>query len=180
MTRVTIADVARYAGVSKTVAFNYAERPGQATLERVLHVAHNLGCAPHPTAPALSVQRSGTKGLLIAQGPQDRLCEPRHERADPEPGQVLRGTRPYTAPGPAAHWLTDGTIFQAFADSFISLGLTRRDPALSTLTFGASRLDRLGTQLNPGGKAPVVGRRRWSNATCSSFGIKGCQIRAAT
>ena len=57
MPRVTIADVAMRAGVSKTAvsfAFNNPERLGQATLERVLGVAHDLGYTPHPAARALS------------------------------------------------------------------------------------------------------------------------------
>ena len=54
--RVTIADVAGAAGVSKTAvsfAFNNPEKLGQATLERVLQVAHDLGYTPHPAARAL-------------------------------------------------------------------------------------------------------------------------------
>ena len=50
MSRVNIADVASAAGVSKTAvsfAFNKPEKLGQATLERVLGVAHELGYAPH-------------------------------------------------------------------------------------------------------------------------------------
>src|SRR3984893_13411463 len=68
--RVTIADVAGAAGVSKTAvsfAFNNPEKLGQATLERVLHVAHELGYTPHPAARALSLRRSGTIGILIPQ-----------------------------------------------------------------------------------------------------------------
>src|SRR5258708_37416638 len=70
VTRVTIADVATAAGVSKTAvsfAFNNPERLGQSTLERVLHVAHDLGYTPHPAARALSMRRSGTIGVLIPQ-----------------------------------------------------------------------------------------------------------------
>ena len=43
MTRVTIADVAEAAGVSKTAvsfAFNSPEKLGQATVDRVLHVPY--------------------------------------------------------------------------------------------------------------------------------------------
>ncbi|HJX22520.1 MAG TPA: LacI family DNA-binding transcriptional regulator, partial [Steroidobacteraceae bacterium] len=68
--RVTIADVAGAAGVSKTAvsfAFNNPEKLGQATLERVLQVAHDLGYTPHPAARALSLRRSGTIGILIPQ-----------------------------------------------------------------------------------------------------------------
>src|ERR1700730_19001549 len=70
MTRVTISDVAIAARVSKTAvsfAFNSPEKLGQATLERVLGVAHDLGYTPHPAARALSMRRSGTIGLLIPQ-----------------------------------------------------------------------------------------------------------------
>src|SRR5258708_13325963 len=68
MARVTIADVAIAAGVSKTAvsfAFNNPEKLGQATLERVLGIAHELGYTPHPAARALSIRRSGTIGVLI-------------------------------------------------------------------------------------------------------------------
>ena len=70
MSRVTIADVASAAGVSKTAvsfAFNNPKRLGHATLERVLGVAEDLGYMPHPAARALSMRRSGTIGLLIPQ-----------------------------------------------------------------------------------------------------------------
>src|SRR5207244_5299568 len=68
VSRVTIADVASAAGVSKTAvsfAFNNPERLGQATLERVLGVAEDLGYTPHPAARALSMRRSGTIGLPL-------------------------------------------------------------------------------------------------------------------
>ena len=55
MTRVTIADVAVAAGVSKTAvsfAFNNPEKLGTATLERVLSAADRMGYAPHPAARA--------------------------------------------------------------------------------------------------------------------------------
>ena len=70
MSRVTIADVAGAAGVSKTAvsfAFNNPEKLGTATLERVLRVAQDLGYTPHPAARALSMRRSGTIGVLIPQ-----------------------------------------------------------------------------------------------------------------
>src|SRR3984893_19481272 len=70
MTRVTISDVAGAARVSKTAvsfAFNSPEKLGQATLERVLGIAHDLGYTPHPAARALSMRRSGTIGVLIPQ-----------------------------------------------------------------------------------------------------------------
>src|SRR5258708_13828945 len=70
MARVTIADVAIAAGVSKTAvsfAFKNPEKLGQATLERVLGIAHELGYTPHPAARALSMRRSGTIAVLVPQ-----------------------------------------------------------------------------------------------------------------
>lgn len=57
---MTIVDVARAAGVSKTAvsfAFNYPERVGPATLDRVLRVAHDLGYTPLPAARTLALRR---------------------------------------------------------------------------------------------------------------------------
>src|SRR6266566_2184478 len=68
VSRVTIADVAIAAGVSKTAvsfAFNNPENLGQATLERVLRVARDLGYAPHPAARALSMRRNGIPTVLV-------------------------------------------------------------------------------------------------------------------
>jgi len=140
MTRVTIADVASAAGVSKTAvsfAFNNPEKLGQATLERVLNVAHELGYAPHPAARALSLRRSGTIGVLIPQ----RLST---VFANQFLSELLQGLGE-----PAEeHDLTlllvpphdgslEGAIRQASVDGFISLGLSPDDRALETL-------DRLG------------------------------------
>ena len=63
--RVTIADVARAAGVSNTAvsfALNYPERLGKATLDRVLRAAQDLGYRPLPAARALALRRIRTGG----------------------------------------------------------------------------------------------------------------------
>jgi DNA-binding LacI/PurR family transcriptional regulator len=67
VSRVTIADVASAAGVSKTAvsfAFNNPDRLGHATLERVLGVAQDLGYTPHPAARALSTEHDLTLLLV--------------------------------------------------------------------------------------------------------------------
>jgi DNA-binding LacI/PurR family transcriptional regulator len=63
--RVTIADVARAAGVSKTAvsfALNYPERLGKATLDRVLRAARDLRYIPLPAARALALRRMRNGG----------------------------------------------------------------------------------------------------------------------
>jgi DNA-binding LacI/PurR family transcriptional regulator len=136
VSRVTIADVASAAGVSKTAvsfAFNNPDRLGQSTLERVLGVAHELSYTPHPAARALSMRRSGTIGVLIPQ----RLST---VFANPFFSELIQGL----GEGCEEHDLTlllvppldgslEGAIRQASVDGFISLGLIPGDRALDVL-----------------------------------------------
>ena len=136
MSRVTIADVASAAGVSKTAvsfAFNNPERLGQATLERVLGVAHDLGYTPYPAARALSTRRSGTIGVLIPQ----RLST---VFANPFVSELIQGMGELCEEHDLAMLLVpplDGSletaIRHASVDGFISLGLTPDDRALEVI-----------------------------------------------
>src|SRR5213596_1998918 len=134
--RVTITDVADAAGVSKTAvsfAFNNPERLGQATLERVLRVAHDLGYTPHPAARTLSMRRSGTIGVLIPQ----RLST---VFANPFMGELIQGMGELCEEHDLAMLMVpplDGSletaIRHASVDGFISLGLSPDDRALGVL-----------------------------------------------
>jgi DNA-binding LacI/PurR family transcriptional regulator len=70
MARITIADIARRAGVS-TGAVSYAlnDRPGVSpqTRERILSIAAELGWAPSQAARSLSGARTETVGLILAR-----------------------------------------------------------------------------------------------------------------
>lgn len=72
MPRITIADIARRAGVS-TGAVSYAlnDRPGvsEATRARILAIAAELGWAPSSAARSLSGARTETVGLVLARDP---------------------------------------------------------------------------------------------------------------
>jgi len=71
--KVTIADVARQAGVSKgLVSFALNDRPGVSaeTRARILSVAGLLGWTPSLRARSLSSQRSFALGLVIARDPE--------------------------------------------------------------------------------------------------------------
>ena len=136
MSRVTIADVASAAGVSKTAvsfAFNNPEKLGTTTLERVLRVAHDLGYAPHPAARALSTRRSGTIGVLMPQ----RLSI---VFANPFLGELMQGLGELCEEHdltvllvPPLDGSLEGAIRQASVDGFISLGLNPDDPEMETL-----------------------------------------------
>ena len=68
--RVTIADVAEAAGVSKTAvsfAFNNPGRLNVATAHRIIEIADSLGYRPDPVARMLTQRRTGTIGLLTPQ-----------------------------------------------------------------------------------------------------------------
>jgi alanine racemase len=70
MAKVTIAEIARRAGVSKTAvsfAFNYPERLSEETLQHILSVAEEAGYAPDPVASNLKTRRTGCIGILVPQ-----------------------------------------------------------------------------------------------------------------
>jgi DNA-binding LacI/PurR family transcriptional regulator len=68
--RVTIADVAEKAGVSKTAvsfAFNNPDRLNSTTASRILDIAQELGYRPDPVARMLTQRRTGAIGVLTPQ-----------------------------------------------------------------------------------------------------------------
>ncbi len=134
--RVTIADVASAAGVSKTAvsfAFNNPERLGQATLERVLGVAHDLGYTPHPAARALSMRRSGTIGVLIPQRLSTVFANPFVSELIQGLGEICEEHDLTLLLVPPLDGSLEGAIRQASVDGFISLGLGPHDRALEVL-----------------------------------------------
>lgn len=136
LTRVTIADVATAAGVSKTAvsfAFNNPEKLGQATLERVLHVAHDLGYTPHPAARALSMRRSGTIGVLIPQRLSTVFANQFVSELFQGLGELVEEHDLTLLLVPPLDGSLEGAIRQASVDGFISLGLSPDDQALATL-----------------------------------------------
>jgi LacI family repressor for deo operon, udp, cdd, tsx, nupC, and nupG len=79
VTRHTINDVARAAGVSKgAVSLAFNNRPGlsSGTRERILATARELGWTPSPRARALSVSRALAVGLVMARPPETLRADP--------------------------------------------------------------------------------------------------------
>ena len=136
MSRVTIADVASAAGVSKTAvsfAFNSPGRLGHATLERVLGVAHDLGYAPHPAARALSMRRSGTIGVLIPQRLSAVFANPFMSELIQGLGELCEEHDLTLLLVPPLDGSLESAIRHASVDGFISLGLSPDDRALEVL-----------------------------------------------
>src|SRR3954467_11300780 len=68
--RVTIADVAEKAGVSKTAAsfaFNNPDRLNSVPAPRILDIAHARGSRPGPVARMLAQRKTGAIGVLAPQ-----------------------------------------------------------------------------------------------------------------
>ncbi|WP_375432726.1 LacI family DNA-binding transcriptional regulator [uncultured Friedmanniella sp.] len=79
MSRVTINDIARRSGVSKgAVSYALNGRPGvsDATRQRILAVADQLGWAPNRTARLLSGSRTDSFGLILGRDPRTLASEP--------------------------------------------------------------------------------------------------------
>jgi DNA-binding LacI/PurR family transcriptional regulator len=136
VSRVTIADVASAAGVSKTAvsfAFNNPERLAQATLERVLGVAHDLGYTPHPAARALSRRRSGSIGILIPQRLSAVFANPFLSELLQGFGELCEDHDLTLLLVPPLDGSLESAIRNASVDGFISLGLAPDDHALEVI-----------------------------------------------
>lgn len=70
MAKVTIKDIAEKAGVSRTAvsfAFNNPSRLSEATVQRILEVAEEIGYIPDPVARSMNTGRTCTMGILVPQ-----------------------------------------------------------------------------------------------------------------
>lgn len=79
MARITISEIAKRAGVSKTAvsfAFNDPTRLPSETVQRIMHIANEAGYVPNPVARSLTSKRTGNIGLLFPQPMADVLGNP--------------------------------------------------------------------------------------------------------
>src|SRR4029077_8510086 len=143
------------AGVSKAAvsfAFNNPEKLGQATLERVLGVAHDLGYTPHPAARALSMRRSGAIGVLIPQRLSTIFANPFLSELIQGLGELCEEHDLTMLLVPPLAGSLEGAIRRASVDGFIGLGLSPDDRALETLDLlgiPVVLVDSEGSSLHP-------------------------------
>ncbi len=79
MSKVTIKDIAKKAGVSITAvsfAFNNPKQLGEKTVQKILEVADELGYLPDPIARSMTSGKTGTLGLLLPQPLPETLSNP--------------------------------------------------------------------------------------------------------
>lgn len=136
MSRVTIKDIAKRAGVSKTAvsfAFNDPGRLSEATLDKILQVAEELGYTPHPVARSLSMGRTGVIGVLVPQDIATVLENPFFTQILRGIGQVYleeEGSILLAAP---IRGSLQNAVDRAMVDGFVVIGLGAQDPAIEIL-----------------------------------------------
>lgn len=126
MRRVTIDDIARKAGVSKTsvsFAFNNPDRLSESTLNHILKVAEELGYTPDPIASNLKTRRTGCIGLLLPQAIPVVAQNPHNFEFIEGIGEVCNEVGVSLMLVPPLKGNLNRAIGRAAVDGFITLGL---------------------------------------------------------
>jgi DNA-binding LacI/PurR family transcriptional regulator len=158
VSRITIRDIARLSGFSKTTvsfAFNEPSRIGSQTRETILRIAEELGYIPDPAARNLSLKRRGTIGLLLPDVISDAFYNPYMAQIVRGIGEVCeREGHSLTLIPPIHASLMEG-IRNAAVDGLITLGL---EPGMEAVGFIQRRaLPFVAIDGRSGGEFPVVG-----------------------
>jgi DNA-binding LacI/PurR family transcriptional regulator len=134
--RVTIKDIARRAGVSKTAvsfAFNDPTRLSEATVEKILRVAEELGYAPHPVARSLSMRRTDVIGVLVPQDIATMLENPFFTQFLRGIGQVCLEEGVFVLLAAPVQGSLQNAVDRATVDGFVAMGLGAQDPVMELL-----------------------------------------------
>ena len=152
--RVTIADVAEAAGVSKTAvsfAFNNPDRLAAATTARILGVADALGYRPDPVARMLTQRRTGTIGVVTPQALASMFSNPYFGMFGAGVAAVAEDA------GYGLHFISplhgslSDAIARATVDGIVAIGLSAEHPeiaeirraGLPTVTVDSDRFEGL-------------------------------------
>src|SRR5262245_40349711 len=79
MPKITINDIAKEAGVSKTAvsfAFNDPAQLAPATVHHIREIAERLGYTPDPIARSMTTRRTNALGLLLPQDIATAMSKP--------------------------------------------------------------------------------------------------------
>lgn len=125
-TRVTIKDIAEKAGVSKTsvsFAFNDPGRLPEATVQRILEVAEELGYIPDPVARSMTSGRTCTLGVLVPQPIPEIIRNPFLSEFLEGVGEVCTKAGFSLMLVPPLEGSMERAIINAAVDGFLTLGL---------------------------------------------------------
>ena len=129
--RVTLRDVARVAGVSPTAvsfAYNAPHQLSQATRERILETAAELGYQPHPVARTLATGKTNTIGLVIPARLNWVLNDPLFRIFLGEIGAVCDEHKRRILLVPAGGDVSPGALATIAADGFLLVAIHRTHP----------------------------------------------------
>ncbi|MFP4567027.1 MAG: LacI family DNA-binding transcriptional regulator, partial [Spirochaetaceae bacterium] len=158
MPRVTINDIARIAGYSKTsvsFAFNDPSRISRKAREKILAVAGELGYVPDPVARNLTLGTHGTIGLLLPETIATAFQNSHLSQVVQGIGEVCeRENHSLTLISPRRESLLEG-VRSAAVDGLITLGL---EPGTDIVELIRRRhLPFVTIDGQDGGGFPVVG-----------------------
>jgi DNA-binding LacI/PurR family transcriptional regulator len=129
--RVTLRDVARHAGVSPTAvsfAYNAPHQLSEATRERILEMATELGYQPHPVARTLATGRTNTIGLVVPTGLDWLLHDPLFSIVLGEMGAFCDEHKMRILLVPAPGEVPPNTLATIAADGFLLFSIHRDHP----------------------------------------------------
>ncbi len=129
--RVTLRDVAKHTGVSPTAvsfAYNAPHQLSQATRERILETANELGYQPHPVARTLATGRTNTIGLVVPTGLNWLLHDPLFSVILGEMGAVCDEYKMRILLVPAAGDVSPNALATIAADGFLLFSIHRSHP----------------------------------------------------
>lgn len=126
MPKVTINDIAREAGVSKTAvsfAFNDPSQLAPSTVKNILDVAERLGYTPDPIARSMTTKRTNALGLLLPHDIAAALANPYYTQFIRGVGHVSGKVGRTLMLVPPLWGSTLKAIPHATVDGFIVVGL---------------------------------------------------------
>lgn len=126
MAKVTINDIAREAGVSKTAvsfAFNTPNQLAAATVEHIHEVAERLGYSPDPIARSMTTRRTNALGLLLPQDIATAMSNPFYSQLMRGIGQVCNSAGMTLMIVPPLWGSRLKAIPHATVDGFVVVGL---------------------------------------------------------
>ncbi len=136
MNKVTIKDIARAVGVSTTsvsFAFNNPGRLSEATLQRILETAEELGYVPDPVARSMTTGRTCTLGVLVPQPIPEIIRNPFLSEFLEGVGEVCTEAGFSLMLVPPLEGSIRRAIFNAAVDGFLTLGLEPIKPVMVVL-----------------------------------------------
>lgn len=150
--RMTIQDLAREAGVSKTAvsfAFNAPDRLAAATLKRILDKAEEMGYVPNPLARRLARRSSGNLGVLIPQTLPQAFVNPHFQELFQGIGAFCERRQLSLTLIPPLEGCLVTALRNAAVDGVITLGFTPSGPFLDLMHKRSLPLVTVDSRVDP-------------------------------